>query len=110
MTQPHVTAGTFKRIGVIPTPWPSFAVVASGQFLAAAPGLASTISEIARARAHALELDASLGQFVVDRYGLELDSALEWVAQVDWTSPDTPIDHTMIDAVTERMRSVGRIT
>ena len=110
MTQPHVTDGTFKRIGVMPTPWPSFAVVASSTFLSEQPGLAASISEVARARANALELDESLGQFVVERYDLELDSALDWVAQVDWTRPDAPIEQTMIDAVTERMKSVGRIS
>ena len=110
MTQPHVSDGTFKRIGVVPTPWPSFAVVASPQFLSAQPGLASSISEIARARAKALQLDEGLGQLVVDRYNLELESALAWAEQVGWTQPDAPIDQAMIDAVTEGMKSVGRIS
>jgi hypothetical protein len=109
MTQPHVSVGTFKRVGVVPTPWPSFAVAAAAGFLERAPGLAHAISEVARSRAAALELDESLAQLVVDQYGLELDNALDWVAQVDWTAPGAEIDTDMVDAVTERMRSIGRI-
>lgn len=109
MTQPHVTDGTFKRVGVLPTPWPSFAVVTAGAFASDRPGLASEISVIARRRAAELQSDAGLAQLVVDRYGLDLASATEWAAQVEWTSPETDVDPEMIQAVTERMRSVGRI-
>ncbi len=109
MTQPHVDDGTFKRVGIFPTPWPSFAVAATAAFSAAQPGLAAAISEVARGRAESLELDASLAQFVVDRYGLEFEGALEWVRQVDWTPADEPIDPSMVEAVTDRMKALGRI-
>ena len=109
MTQPHVDDGTFKRVGVFPTPWPSFAVAASQAFVDEHPGLAESTSEVARARAEALEFDESLAQFVVQRYGLDFDGALEWVKQVDWTSPDASIDQALIDSITDRMRSIGRI-
>ena len=42
MTQPHVTDDTFARAGVLPTPWPSFAVVASTAFLDTHPCLLYT--------------------------------------------------------------------
>ncbi len=109
MTQPHVSDGTFRRIGVLPTPWPSFAIAASTAFLDADASLARRISVIARQQADALELDEELGQLVVDRYNLEVESALEWVDQIDWTSPDAAIDPAMVAAVTARMVSVGRI-
>lgn len=109
MTQPHVDDGTFKRVGVFPTPWPSFAVSTSPAFANNHPGLATAISEIARARAQALEFDAGLAQFVVERYGLEFKGALEWVRQVDWTRADEPVDPAMVEAVTVRMRALGRI-
>lgn len=109
MTQPHVDAGTFKRVGVFPTPWPSFAVAASASFVEKYPGLAESASEVARARAEALELDESLAQFVVQRYGLEFEGALEWVSQVNWASPNAQIDHSVVDEVANRMKAIGRI-
>ncbi len=109
MTQPHVDDGTFKRVGVFPTPWPSFAVAASQAFVDENPGLAESTSEVARARAEALEFDESLTQFVVQRYGLDFDGALEWVKQVNWTSPDASIDQALVDSIADRMRAIGRI-
>lgn len=109
MTQPHVDNGTFKRVGVFPTPWPSFAIAANDHFIESTPGLAATVAEIALARAGELELDDGAAAIVAQRYGLEVRGALEWMTQVDWTPPGTPIDDTMVAAVTERMRSLGRI-
>lgn len=109
MTQPHVSNGTFARAGVLPTPWPSFAVVASATFLETNPGAAAPISVIARMRAAALATDDLLAQHVVDRYKLALDSATEWAEQVEWTAANAPIDHAMLADVAERMQRLGRI-
>ncbi len=109
MTQPHVDDGTFKRVGVFPTPWPSFAVAASNSFVAANPGVAETVTEVALARAGELELDDGAAALVAERYGLEVRGALEWMTQVEWTSPGTALDQDMIEAVTNRMRQLGRI-
>lgn len=109
MTQPHVTDGTFARAGVLPTPWPSFAIVAGTTFLDAHPGAAAPISVIVRQRAAALTADYTLAQQVVDRYGLALESATEWVDQVEWTAANSPTDQAMLTDVAERMQRLGRI-
>lgn len=109
MTQPHVDDGTFKRVGIFPTPWPSFAIAANNTFLQDHPGLAETVAEIALSRAGELELDEGAAAIVAQRYGLEVRGALEWMTQVDWTAPGTPLDQDMINAVTNRMRQLGRI-
>lgn len=109
MTQPHVSNGTFARAGVLPTPWPSFAVVASTAFLEAHPGAAAPISVIARLRAAALAADEKLAQKVVARYRLDFASATEWADQVEWTAPNSPINNAMLTNVAERMQRLGRI-
>lgn len=109
MTQPHVDDGTFKRVGVFPTPWPSFAVAANNDFLEDNPGLAETVAEVALARAGELELDDGAAAVVAERYGLEVRGALEWMTHVEWTAPGTPIDNEMVATVAERMRLLGRI-
>ncbi len=109
MTQPHVTDGTLARAGVFPTPWPSFAIVASTAFLDTNPGAAAPISVIVRQRAAALTADNTLAQQVVDRYGLALESATEWVDQVEWTAANSPTDQAMLTNVAERMQRLGRI-
>ncbi len=110
MTQPHVDDGTFKRIGVFPTPWPSFAVAASNNFVDASPGRAETIAEVALSRASELELDDGAAALVAQRYGLEVRNALKWMTQVDWADPAAPLNRTMLGQVEDRMRQLGRIT
>lgn len=110
MTEPHVTDGTFGRAAVLPTPWPSFAVVASDDFLGTHPHAAAPISVIGRMRASLLTTDSSLAQQVVERYGLSLGSASEWVDQVEWTAADAPIDEAVLIDVAERMQRLGRIS
>lgn len=109
MTQPHVDDGTFKRVGVFGTPWPSFAVAATNAMRSEHPGLAESIADIAAGRAGGFAIDDSAPILVAERYGLEFDGAAEWLAQVEFTPSGTPIDQDVLDSVADRMRSIGRI-
>ena len=109
MTQPHVDNGTFKRVGVFGTPWPSFAVAATNTIGAEHPGLAESIADIAAGRAASFAIDDSAPILVAERYGLEFEGAAEWLAQVRFTPSGTPIDQAVLEGVAARMRSIGRI-
>lgn len=109
MTQPHVDDGTFDRIDVLPTPWPSFSVVATDRLLEEQPGLAATVADIAAARAAELALDDSAAGIVSARYGLELEDVFTWLEQIRWSAPGVPLDHEMLQAVADRMTDLGRI-
>lgn len=109
MTQPHVDDGTFARVGVYPTSWPSFSVACTTAMATDRPGLAETMTEIAAARAAALKLDDGAAALVSQRYGLQLEGALEWLTHVQFTPSGTPLDRQMVADVEARMRSVGRI-
>ena len=109
MTQPHVTDGTFKRIGVVPTPWPSFTVAATKKFLTERPGVAATVSEMAASRAALLSIDDSAAAFVAQRYGLDMQSALDWASHVEFAAPGAPVDTEMVAEVRDRMVRLGRI-
>jgi len=109
MTQPHVDDGTFERIDVVSTPWPSFSVVATEAFLADNSGVAETLTEIASVRAGALVIDDSAAAMVAERYKLKVDDALEWLEQVRFTRSGAPLDPEMVSGVQDRMRSAGRI-
>ncbi len=109
MTQPHVDDGTLDRIDVLPTPWPSFSVVATDQLLEERPGLAATVADIAAARAAELALDDSAAGIVSARYGLKLDDVFAWLEQIRWSAPGAPLDHTILQSVADRMTDLGRI-
>ena len=109
MTQPHVDDGTFDRIDVLSTPWPSFSVVATDRLIAEHRGLAATVADIAAARAAQLPLDDSTAGIVSARYDLELDDVLTWLEQVRWSAPGAPVSHEMLQSVADRMIDLGRI-
>lgn len=110
MTQPHIDDGTFKRVGVFPTPWPSFAIAAGTAFHEANPGLADTVAEVALSRAAQFELDEGSAAIVAETYGLTVRAALAWMTQVEWTTPGAPLDQVMLKSVADRMRFLGRIS
>lgn len=109
MTQPHVDDGTFRRIDVLETPWPSFSTVASTALLEREAALVDVLAETAAHRAAALHADPSSGLLVADRYNLKREDAEEWLAHVRWGAPGDPLDPAVLTAVVQRMRSVGRI-
>lgn len=109
MTQPHVDDGTFKRVGVFGTPWPSFAVAATNALCAEHPGLAESLVDIAAGRAAGFTIDDSAALIVAERYGLGVEGAAEWLQQVHFTPSGTALDQKVLDSVADRMRSIGRI-
>ena len=109
MTQPHVTDGTFKRVGVLPTPWPSFAVAATDVILRDDQGLAAAVARIARHEASIVKGFDDLATVVEQRYELAQGGAAEWAATIDWTDIDAEVDTDMIDSVARRMHHLGRI-
>ncbi len=109
MTQPYVDSGVFKRVGVVSTPWPSFAVAVTETLLAAVPGLAEQIIDIGAASAARLAARDDAAILVADRYGLQPLDASAWLEQVRWTPQDSPIDPSMLDSVVEQMVDIGRV-
>jgi len=110
MTQPHVDDGTFRRIDVVPAPWPSFATTATQDLVDEDAELVGVIAQTAAARAQAFAQSDDAAMMVIDRYGLKLAEAQEWLAQVRWAEPATPLDTAMLSRVENRMRALGRIT
>lgn len=109
MTQPHVTDGTFKRVGILPTPWPSFAVASTNQFLENHPGLAGTIARVARHEASIVKELENLDEVVEEKYDLGKGGAAEWAQTIQWTDIDAVVDLDVVGSIAERMHRLGRI-
>lgn len=109
MTQPHVDAGTLRRIDILPTPWPSFAMVA-GPGMQPVPAFSSRLLiDVALARAAQLVDDPNAADLVADRFGLARADAVGWLDHVRWASPGARPDLAMLGEVADRMRRLGRI-
>lgn len=84
MTQPLVTEGVFRRVGVRLPPWPSFLLVARRSWLDEAPPLDEAID---RAAAHCEALSSDprgTSARLSDRFGITKTQALEWLSLTDW--------------------------
>lgn len=109
MTQPHVDDGTLRRVGVVPTPWPSFVVCASEAILADHSELVDSVIDAAAIQAGEFHRQHDAVQVVASRFGLAEHDAAGWLDQVRWTEPTTVVPTELIESIIERMVRLGRI-
>jgi len=109
VTAPHVKRKTFKRIGEIPTPWPSFYTAARPGLLANDRELIDQIVTIVLGYAAALKADPEPAvDMIVERYGMARRDARTWLTGVEW-SPTVQVDIDTLNQVSNRMAELDRI-
>ena len=109
VTAPLVKQGIFKRIGEIPTPWPSFYTAARPGLLEQDRGLIDQVVTIMLGYAADLVADPERAiDLIVDRYGMGRRDARTWLNDVEWPST-VHVDTDVLTAVIDRMADLGRI-
>lgn len=84
-TKPTVDSGEWRRVGVCPTPWPSFVIIAKNDLCAQRPELLKRLMQMA-GRARHLYNETDTLRYIADRYGLQLEDTREWFVQTRWLS------------------------
>lgn len=109
VTAPHIKTGVFKRIGEMPTPWPSFYTAARPGLLDAERDLIDEIVAIMLTYAARLTADpeGTVDQ-IVDRYGMARRDARTWLDDLEWPT-QVEVDQPVLRNVAERMVELGRI-
>lgn len=109
VTAPLVKQGIFKRVGEIPTPWPSFYTAARPGLLDTDRALIDSAVEIMLGYAAELVADpeATITE-IVDRYGMSKRDARTWLNDVEWPT-SVHVDTDVLDSVIARMTELGRI-
>jgi len=109
VTAPLVKQGVFKRIGEIPTPWPSFYTAARPGLLAQDRELIDRVTSIVlRYAAQLTETPESTIDMIVDRYGMARRDARTWLQDLEWPTTNF-IDTDALRLVVDRMAELGRI-
>lgn len=108
-TQPYVDKGVFRRVGVRPTPWPAFVLVARNDVLA---GNKQEIQEVQRTiNATAKEFMGnpanSINQ-VAERYNLDKNKVADWFGKTRW-STSSEVDQASLNQVVRMLVKVGII-
>ena len=109
VTAPLVKQGVFKRVGEIPTPWPSFYTAARPALLDADRALIDSAVEIMMGHAAQLVDDPeSTITEIANRYGMSKRDARTWLGGVEWPST-VYVDTDVLTTVIARMTELGRI-
>jgi len=96
-TKPLVDKGLFRRVGEIPTPWPCFVIVASGQMLKERRDLLCKIQkEIYRINKTLMEDKQSFVLPISEAYQIGKADVEEWLAQTNWATDGEVLDHDVI--------------
>jgi len=109
VTAPLVKRGVFKRIGEIPTPWPSFYLAGRTQVLERDRDMIDQVVAIVLGYADKLIQDPEAAlDLITDRYDMFRRDARTWLDEVTWPS-QVMVDTEVLDEVVERMVELGRI-
>jgi sulfonate transport system substrate-binding protein len=106
MTKPLVDEGSFRLLGLLPTPWSSFVLVVRQDFLAEqAKAVAQISSELLAVQKH-LKEEKELPGILAHRYGLQQEDVLTWLDQTTWEQENL-LPEKEIDEVSECLLRAG---
>lgn len=84
-TKPTVDSGAWRRVGICPTPWPSFILIAKKELCETQPDNLKKLLRLARHARHLFN-EADTLQYIAEKYGLQLSDTREWFQQTRWLS------------------------
>jgi len=87
MTQPYVTQGVVKRIGLCVSPWPCFMLVAAQQMLEE-KDIIQKLGEVILQSAAKVSEESDTVDTIASKYKLQTAQVSQWYSSVEWqTSP-----------------------
>ena len=85
MTQPLVAKGIFRRIGICPTPWPSFILVGRKEFVDHHPAVIRSILEVINATTSEFKTIPSIDKTVSEIFDQNIENVQEWLQVTHWS-------------------------
>lgn len=85
MTQPVVDKGVFRRVGVCPTPWPCFVIVARKKFYENNKSIIENILEVINNTTIEFKQIPSIDKTLASRYEQKLEDIQEWMKITKWS-------------------------
>ena len=106
-TQPLVDEGVFRRVGVVPTPWPCFVACLSDKS-EIPPQAALALLKLALATANLLVVRPDIADVFADRYRLRRSQVTEWLALTRWSDSGVLAPKWIVEA-SDALLQVGLI-
>lgn len=85
MTQPLVDQGIFRRVGICPTPWPSFVLVGRKGFVQQNQAVIDSILDVINTTTREFKQIPSIDKTVSERYEQSLATVDEWLQVTQWS-------------------------
>lgn len=85
-TKPYVDNGEFRRIGVLPTPWPCFSIAVREEFLLQNESAVQQLLTILNHVCSSWKTQEELPKRIAERYQLELTDVQQWLSITEWNS------------------------
>lgn len=107
MTKPYVDNGTFRLIGISPTPWPSFVIVVREDVLEEDPEAIKTILKVINDVTLDFKNLPFVAELIAKRYGQEIEDVMEWLTLTEWSQQQ--LQEKTLDNVQEHLLKLGLI-
>jgi len=108
MTQPYVDSGELRRIGLCPTPWPGFVLVARQEIIDNQPEKLKRICEGFNEFCRDFKNRPNLAQTIAQQYSLPPTDVQQWLNETEW-STDNAVDPDMLNHVMDQLLQAGAI-
>lgn len=109
ITMPFVHNGEFERIGEVPTPWPSFCIVAHNDFISKIgyENLRQYFLSIHK-QTEAMINSGNLVNTIASEFGLTHFDAVRWYAEVEWNTK-LGVDTEILKMALKRLQQIDLV-
>ena len=108
MTKPLVDKGIFRRIGVCPTPWPSFVIAVRDEVLENNPDTIRTILKIINECTKNFKEEENISTILSDTFSQNENDIIEWMELTSWSQ--SSIDESSLNNIQNELLELGIIT
>ncbi|EAR15580.1 substrate-binding domain-containing protein [Robiginitalea biformata] len=90
-TQALVDSDVFRRVGVCPTPWPCFVLVARGEYARSKPGVLQTLLQVINSYTSRFKAIPDIDQTLALRYDQKLEDIRSWLKITEWSQQQVEV-------------------
>ncbi|MAP81174.1 MAG: ABC transporter substrate-binding protein [Aequorivita sp.] len=107
MTKPYVDDGTFRLLGLSPTPWPSFVIAVRNDVLKKQAASIETILEIINNITATFKEIPNVDKIIASRYGLQIEDVREWLSLTHWS--DRQLSSKELEEIQQKLKELNLI-
>lgn len=108
MTKPIVDAGTFRRVGNCPTPWPCFVIAVRNEVLEKDSEAIGTILATINKATKEFKNITNIANILAKRYNQKLEDIQEWLTLTEWSQ--SKLDKKTFETVQNQLADLNIIT